>query len=116
MQKQQRISQIPPRAFIKDIRVGHCNGASSKPHLMHLIQFSVLLLHVYTYIDGLKWYLRFLFTVPPESPVIVNEGGREATSQLGPYNEGATVQISCEVSRGKFNRISLWYTYIVIEN
>ena len=44
-----------------------------------------------------------ILAVPPKSPVIVNEAGREATSQLGPYNEGSTVQISCEVSEGKFN-------------
>ena len=44
-----------------------------------------------------------ILSVPPKSPVIVNEAGREATSQLGPYNEGSTVQISCEVSEGKFN-------------
>ena len=42
------------------------------------------------------------FSVPPEAPVIVNEAGREATSQLGPYDEGSSVQISCEVSGGKW--------------
>ena len=48
-----------------------------------------------------------ILSVPPKSPVIVNEAGREATSQLGPYNEGSTVQISCEVSEGKFNHLAL---------
>ena len=41
------------------------------------------------------------FSVPPNVPVIVNEAGREATSQLGPYPEGATTQISCEVRGGE---------------
>ena len=48
------------------------------------------------------------FSVPPNPPVIVNEAGREATSQLGPYPEGATTQISCEVRGGKTYLI--WHT------
>ena len=44
------------------------------------------------------------FSVPPNPPVIVNEAGREATSQLGPYPEGASAEISCEVSGGKLYR------------
>ncbi len=42
-----------------------------------------------------------LFLVSPRSPVIVNEAGREATSQLGPYIEASTVEVSCEVSGGE---------------
>lgn len=33
--------------------------------------------------------------------MIVNEAGREVSSQLGPYPEGLSVQVSCEVSGGK---------------
>jgi len=47
--------------------------------------------------------------VPPTPPVIVNEAGREATSQLGPYPEGATVQISCEVSGGRPKPKVQWF-------
>ena len=59
------------------------------------------------------YFIYTIFAVPPKSPVIVNEAGREATSQLGPYNEGSTVQISCEVSEGKFNASSLIYVCVV---
>ena len=48
-----------------------------------------------------KTAIFYLFSVPPDPPVIVNEAGREATSQLGPYPEGASAQISCEVGGGK---------------
>jgi hypothetical protein len=51
----------------------------------------------------------YFFAVTPQSPVIVNEAGREATSQLGPYVEGSTVQVSCEVSGGNLIIIhTLW--------
>ena len=58
--------------------------------------------------DGNFTYI--CISVPPEAPVIVNEAGREATSQLGPYDEGSSVQISCEVSGGnrKFSNLGLF--------
>ena len=49
------------------------------------------------------------FSVPPNPPVIVNEAGREATSQLGPYPEGATIQISCEVRGGELYKFYIPY-------
>ena len=49
------------------------------------------------------------FSVPPNVPVIVNEAGREATSQLGPYPEGATTQISCEVRGGELCNLQIYY-------
>ena len=42
-----------------------------------------------------------IISVPPKRPVIVDEAGVEAENFVGPYPEGSTVQISCEVSGGK---------------
>ena len=40
-------------------------------------------------------------SVPPRPPVIVDEFGEEVTSGIiGPYAEGATSNISCEVNGG----------------
>lgn len=53
------------------------------------------------------WFARtvnihfFLFLVPPKRPVIVDESGIEASTTIGPYAEGVSVEVSCEVSGGK---------------
>ena len=52
----------------------------------------------------------FLYTlVPPKPPVIVDDFGREASATIGPYAEGRSVEVSCEVSGGKLNSIK-WFT------
>ena len=48
-------------------------------------------------------YESFTFSVPPKDPVIVDESGIEASATIGPYAEGSTVEVSCEVSGGKRN-------------
>lgn len=50
-----------------------------------------------------------LFSVPPETPVIVmnDATGILAANQVGPYNEGSSLRLTCEVVGGKF-------TYIII--
>lgn len=44
-----------------------------------------------------------LFAVPPETPVIVmnDANGNFASNQVGPYNEGSALHLTCEVSGGK---------------
>ena len=46
-------------------------------------------------------YPFFSFLVPPKRPVIVDESGIEASTTIGPYAEGVSVEVSCEVSGGK---------------
>ena len=41
-------------------------------------------------------------TVPPKLPVILDENGLESTTHVGPYVEGVTVKLSCEVKGGKY--------------
>ena len=46
-------------------------------------------------------YPYFISLVPPKRPVIVDESGVEASTTIGPYAEGVSVEVSCEVSGGK---------------
>nr|XP_040572562.1 synaptogenesis protein syg-2-like [Lepeophtheirus salmonis] len=46
--------------------------------------------------------------VPPSNPVIVNESGREVTQFLGPYTEGSSVRVSCELTGGRPKPSIFW--------
>ena len=39
--------------------------------------------------------------VPPKTPVIFDEAGLEAATSIGPYQQGRTVRVSCEVRAGE---------------
>ena len=65
-------------------------------------------------------YPFFLFLVPPKRPVIVDESGIEASTTIGPYAEGVSVEVSCEVSGGKLklawcNRYLIIITYMKVK-
>ena len=40
--------------------------------------------------------------MPPGKPVLVNEDGNQVKQLFGPFFEGETVSISCEVSGGEY--------------
>lgn len=42
-----------------------------------------------------------LFSVPPHKMVIVDKAGKERTSVVGPYTEGADLILRCDVYGGK---------------
>lgn len=44
---------------------------------------------------------KFIFTVPPEQPVIYDTNGIVTMKHVGPYNEGSDLILTCEVSGGK---------------
>ena len=54
-------------------------------------------------------FVSFCTLVPPKTPVIVDDFGREASATIGPYAEGRSVEVSCEVSGGKLNSIKMIY-------
>ena len=43
----------------------------------------------------------FIFPVPPGRPVIYNERGIVVETNLGPYNEGVELILTCSVSGGR---------------
>ena len=51
----------------------------------------------------------FILLVPPKRPVIVDESGIEASTTIGPYAAGVSVEVSFEVSGGK-----LWIYWLLI--
>ena len=58
-----------------------------------------------------KWdysLLFFFFSVPPGRPIIYNERGIIVENNLGPYNEGVELILTCSVSGGKSDYIFLW--------
>ena len=46
-------------------------------------------------------HLFFFFSVPPGRPIIYNERGIIVENNLGPYNEGVELILTCSVSGGK---------------
>ena len=48
-----------------------------------------------------KNYAGFFISVPPGRPVIYNERGIMVETNLGPYNEGMELILTCSVSGGK---------------
>ena len=50
-----------------------------------------------------NWFLHFLtYLVPPGEPILVDEDGNQVKRSFGPFFEGETVSISCEVSGGEY--------------
>lgn len=48
------------------------------------------------------------FSVPPDRISIKDESGAERTSVVGPYSEGDTINLYCEVFGGKYSTFSSW--------
>lgn len=42
-----------------------------------------------------------IFTVPPQKIIITNESGTQLTSVVGPFAEGASFTLRCDVFGGK---------------
>ena len=50
------------------------------------------------------------FSVPPGQPQIYNADGSAAKKVIGPFSEGQSVMLSCEVSGGKCYFSSLFFS------
>lgn len=55
------------------------------------------------------------FSVPPDRISIKDESGAERTSVVGPYSEGDTINLYCEVFGGKYRTLCLYFRLVSVE-
>ncbi|KAL0859839.1 hypothetical protein ABMA27_010179, partial [Loxostege sticticalis] len=72
------------------------------------------LTHIYMYL----FIIRYLFAVPPERLIILNQDGNEIRSGvIGPYDEGTEVNLTCVAVGGRPTaRVSWWKSHALLAN
>lgn len=53
--------------------------------------------------------------MPPDRISIKDESGAERTSVVGPYSEGDTINLYCEVFGGKYRTLCFYFRLVSVE-